>query len=305
LLAKGLVLRPSSVKRLLMIGLVAALGVAGAQAQTAVGGQVTHFTDTSMLKPPAGQKIAIVEWEDLECPACAHAFPIVHEAIKHYNIPLVRYDFMIPGHVWSKTAEIDARFMQDNFGMDYATEYRREVFASQYKIASQDDLSHFTQQFLQSHGGKQLPFVMDPKYLKEVQTDHNLGMKLGLMETPTIVVVTPKEWIQVKDTMELYQAIDKAESDMGMKSTARASNEPSPAPTPETTDAAPAQVQTSSISQTPNTAPASAPGAPTPVPAVPVQQAEESSHWPVYAGVGGVVVVGGIALLMKGRKKAA
>jgi protein-disulfide isomerase len=201
-------------KRLLMIGFVAALGVAGAQAQTAVGGQVTHFTDTSMLKPPAGQKIAIVEWEDLECPACAHAFPIVHEAIKHYNIPLVRYDFMIPGHTWSKTAEIDARFMQDNFGMDYATEYRREVFASQYKIASLDDLNHFTQQFLQAHGGKQLPFVMDPKYLKEVQVDHNLGMKLGLMETPTIVVVTTKGWIQVKDTMELYQAIDKAEADL-------------------------------------------------------------------------------------------
>src|SRR5471032_724923 len=124
-------------KSLLLVGLSVALSVAGAQAQTAVGGAVTHFSDTSMLKPPAGQKIAIIEWEDLECPACSHAFPIVHEAAKHYNIPLVRYDFMIPSHFWSKLAEIDARFMQDNFGMDYATEYRREVFASQYKIASQ------------------------------------------------------------------------------------------------------------------------------------------------------------------------
>ena len=214
LLAKGFVLRPLNMKRLLMFGLLVAFGVAGAQAQTAVGGQVTHFTDTSMLKPPAGDKIAIIEWEDLECPACAHAFPIVHEAIKHYNIPLVRYDFMIPGHAWSKQAEINARFMQDTFGMDYATEYRREVFATQYKISGPDDLSHFTQQFLQAHGGKQLPFVMDPKYLKEVEADNNLGLKLGLQETPTIVVVTAKEWIQVKDVMQLYAAIDKAEADL-------------------------------------------------------------------------------------------
>jgi len=201
-------------KKLLMFVLVAAFGMAGAQAQTAMGGAVSHFTDTSMLKPPAGQKIAIIEWEDLECPACAHAFPIVHEAIKHYNIPLVRYDFIIPSHNWSKQAETDARFMQDSFGMDYATEYRREVFASQYKISGMDDLNHFTQQFLQSHGGKQMPFVMDPKYLKEVQADHDLGMKLNLQATPTIIVATTKEWIQVQDVMQLYAAIDKAEADL-------------------------------------------------------------------------------------------
>src|ERR1700727_419403 len=107
-------------KRLLMLGLLVAFGVAGVQAQTAVGGQATHFTNTSMLKPPAGDKIAVIEWEDLECPACAHAFPIVHatlkqyETLKHETIPLVRYDFIIPSHMWSKQAEIYARFMQDN-----------------------------------------------------------------------------------------------------------------------------------------------------------------------------------------------
>ena len=36
------------------------------------------FQDTSMLKPPAGAKVAIYEFDDLECPACAHALPIVH-----------------------------------------------------------------------------------------------------------------------------------------------------------------------------------------------------------------------------------
>ena len=43
-----------------------------------------------MLVPPAGRRFAIMEWEDLECPACAHAFPFVHMAVDHYKIPLVR-----------------------------------------------------------------------------------------------------------------------------------------------------------------------------------------------------------------------
>ena len=57
-----------------------------AAAQTSVPpNQVTNFIDTSMLKPPAGAKVAIIEWEDLECPACAHAFPFVHQAADHKN----------------------------------------------------------------------------------------------------------------------------------------------------------------------------------------------------------------------------
>jgi len=293
-------------KRLVRFGIFVALSVAGAQAQTAVGGATPHFSDTSMLKPPAGQKIAVIEWEDLECPACSRAFPIVHEAVRHYNIPLVRYDFMIPGHAWSKTAEIDARFMQDSYGMEYATEYRREVFATQYKIASQDDLNKFTQAFLQSHGGKQLPFVMDPKFLKEVQADHDLGIKLGLAHTPTIVVVTNKEWIDVEDPMQLYSAIDKAEADLGMKSTATNKS----AAQPETQDAAvtPATMTSANSTDTQSASTAAAPAAqqtqpvaPTPAP---VEQAEEPSHTGVYVavGVGALVAVGIPVVLMKKRK---
>jgi protein-disulfide isomerase len=219
LLAKGAHLRLSAMSRFLKTLAAAAIFSTfsiAALAQSAVGGQATHFTDTSMLKPPAGARVAVIEWEDLECPSCAHAFPIVHSVLAAYaakgiNIPLVRYDFMIPGHIWSKQAEIYARYMQDTFGMDYATEYRREVFASQFRIASQDDLKQFTTNFLHAHAGKDLPFVMDPKFLREVQADNDLGIKMGLAETPTIVVVTAsKGWIQVKDVSDLTQAIDQA-----------------------------------------------------------------------------------------------
>ena len=55
--------------------------------------QAGPYRDTSMLRAPAGVPVAIYEFEDLECPACAHAFPIVHAAVEKYKIPLIRRDF--------------------------------------------------------------------------------------------------------------------------------------------------------------------------------------------------------------------
>ena len=175
-----------------------------------------------MLKPPPGSAIAVLEWEDLECPMCAHAFPIVHSVLKEYaskgiKIPLVRRDFHIPGHMWSRKASLYARYLQDKFPPkdkstpDLATDYRRQVFASQFRISSQDDLERFTQEFFKAHG-KQIPFVLDPtgQLEKEVNADNDLALKMGLAHTPTIIVVTPTRWIQVEDVNELGTAIDMA-----------------------------------------------------------------------------------------------
>ena len=221
MLAKVLRVRLSALRRLALVALIVftPVGILSASAQTAVGGQVDHFTDTSMLKPPAGDKIALIEWEDLECPACAHAFPFVHQALNHYHIPYVRYDFLIPNHVWSHQAAIYARYMQDKISPDFAEDYRRQVFANQYRIASQDDLLNFTKQYMSSHG-KQMPFVVDPtgQFEREVQADTNLGKKLGLQYTPTIVVATQHKWIEVKDVSDLYSAIDQALASIGQQS---------------------------------------------------------------------------------------
>ncbi len=202
---------------LLPVALLISFTAVSANAQTSIPpNQVDHFRDTSMLVPPPGAKVALIEWEDLECPACAHAFPFVHMALDHYHIPYLRYDFHIPGHMWSRQASIFARYLQDKVSPELATEYRREVFASQFKIASPEDLDRFTQEFFTRHG-KQLPFVIDPtgQLAREVDADNALGLKLGLTETPTIVVATPKGWIQVKDVSDLYQAIDQAEAMVG------------------------------------------------------------------------------------------
>jgi protein-disulfide isomerase len=196
----------------LSLGLLSLALSATTSAQTSMPpNQVNLKGDTSILKPPPGVKVAVMEWEDLECPACAHAFPFVHTAVAQYKIPLIRHDFQIPGHLWSHEASLYARYLQDKVSPDLATDYRRQVFAAQFRIASKDDLNKFTQQFFTSHG-KQIPFVLDPtgQLSKEVDADREMGVKIGLMETPTLVVVTNKGWIQVKDVSYLDQAIDEA-----------------------------------------------------------------------------------------------
>jgi protein-disulfide isomerase len=224
--------RSSGLCSLLAIALLGSFVTVGsAVAQVSMPpNQVDHFTDTSMLKPPAGAKLAIIEWEDLECPACAHAFPFVHMAASQYKIPLVQYDFLIPGHIWSHQAALYARYMKDKISPQFAEDYRRQVFAKQYMIASQDDLVNFTKQYMASQG-KQMPFVVDPtgQYEREVQAEVDLGKKLNLQHTPTIVVVTPHRWIEVQDVSQLDAAIDQAKTWVAEPATASAHKTPTAA----------------------------------------------------------------------------
>ena len=179
------------------------------------------FKDTSMLKPPAGAKVALFTFEDLECPACARAFPMVQGAIEHYKIPLIRHDFPLKMHLWSFDAAVNARYLQDKVSPKTAEEYRGAVFASQTAIASKEDLQNFTQRWFQSHKIT-MPFVVDPQgtLTKEVQADYALGERIGLTQTPTIWVVTPKNWIQVTDPTQLFQTIDTALAQTPSSSTA-------------------------------------------------------------------------------------
>lgn len=194
-----------------VIGL-ACLSVLSLRAQEYVGGD-NHvpYKDTSLLKVPAGQRVAIYEFEDLECPACANAFPIVHAAIERYHIPLIRHDFPLQMHVWSRDAAITARYLQDKVSPQTAEQFRGDVFHSQANISSKDDLQSFTRKWFESHK-LQMPFVMDPsgRFAAEVQADQTLGERVGLQHTPTIFVLYAKGWVEVMDVKQLYSVIDNA-----------------------------------------------------------------------------------------------
>ncbi len=209
---------------LLAVATLTAAAAQTAQAQySAPPNQATTFRDTSMVKPPAGAKVAIYEFEDLECPACARAFPIVHAAIERYHIPLVRHDFPLKMHIWSFDAAVTARYLQDKVSPKLAEEYRRDVFADQTGIASKDDLANFTRRWFSQHG-QSMPFVMDPSglFAQEVKADYTLGERIGLTQTPTIFVVTNKGWTEVLDPTLIYQTIDTALAQTGGESSSHA-----------------------------------------------------------------------------------
>ena len=174
-------------------------------------GSGDHFRDTSMIKLPAGARVAIYEFEDLECPACSRAFPIVHAAIEKYKIPLIRHDFPLSQHRWSREAAITARYLQDKVSPETAEQYRRDVFANQQSIVSPEDLQNFTRQWFTSHK-LQMPFSLGPDSLfaAEVQADYTLGERIGLVHTPTVLVLYSKGYIHVTDITQLYTTIDRA-----------------------------------------------------------------------------------------------
>jgi protein-disulfide isomerase len=173
--------------------------------------QGTNFRDTSMLRAPAGVPVAIYEFEDLECPACARAFPITRAAAEKYHIPLMHHDFPLKMHIWSFDAAVIARYIQDKISPQAAEEYRRAVFANQTAIASKEDLNAFTQKYFQTHG-REMPFVIDPsgRFAAEVHADYTLGERVGLTQTPTIFIVTQKGYEQVNDVTQIYSMLDKA-----------------------------------------------------------------------------------------------
>ena len=174
----------------------------------------TQVHDASALKPPAGAKVAIVEFEDLECPDCARANPLLKDAADKYHIPWIRHDFPLPMHSWSFQAAVNARFF-DTKSPALGNEYRDSVFASQISIETPDQLRQFTQKFADAHKIV-LPWAVDPmgKLEQEVKADFALGQRIGIEHTPTIWIVTnaahAAPFVEVVDRSKLYQMIDTA-----------------------------------------------------------------------------------------------
>jgi len=177
----------------------------------------TQVRDPSALKPPAGARVAIVEFEDMECPDCARANPLLREAAAKYKIPLLRHDFPLPMHAWSMQAAVNARWF-DTKSKALGDEYRDQVFANQISIVTLDSLRQFTDKFAKSHSVV-FPFAPDPQgtLTSAVKTDYALGQRIGIEHTPTIWVVSTSSksapFVEVLDRSKLYQMIDQALAD--------------------------------------------------------------------------------------------
>ncbi len=116
--------------------------------------------DTSALRPPAGSKVAIIVFEDLECPMCARVEPLLEDAEKTYKIPLVRYDFPLPMHHWSFEAHVTARYF-DSKSKQLGEDFRQWVFKNQNFI-TQQNVGGMIDRFATEHHVA-LPAFVDPE----------------------------------------------------------------------------------------------------------------------------------------------
>ena len=174
--------------------------------------------DTSVLRPPKGSKVALLVFEDYQCPDCARAAPLLHEAARKYNIPLVQYDFPLPMHNWSFEAAVNARYF-DTKSKKLGDDYRLFIFANQPQITPQN-LRGITERFA-ADNKETFPFVVDPSgaLAAKVKADYAIGQRVGIEHTPTIYVVSDTTrgtpFVEVVDRTQLYQLIDKVLKEAG------------------------------------------------------------------------------------------
>jgi protein-disulfide isomerase len=167
-----------------------------------------------VLRPPKGKPVAIVVFEDLQCPQCRRVAPILEQAAKTYNIPLVRHDFPLPNHNWSYDAAVMARYF-DSISKPLGNDFRDYIFSKQFEINPQN-LRSYEEKFA-AENKVDFPFVVDPqgKFAAEVNADRDQGKAINLNHTPTIYVVSSrhpdKPYVEVDPRYvdsQLYALID-------------------------------------------------------------------------------------------------
>jgi protein-disulfide isomerase len=285
------------------------IAAAFAQAQTP-----TQVRDTSSLHPPAGARVAIVEFVDLECPVCASTTPIVEAAAAKYKIPLIRHDFLIPAHAWSPIAATNARWF-DQKSRALGDQYRDAVFSAQPTLYNNPDLLRdFTQKFAAAHNVA-LPFAIDPqgKLLAEVKADNDIGLRLGIDHTPTVFVVTSgskgRPFIEVlRPTQDLFTTIDQALADTGSPSPASAPSDSAPA---ASSPAPPDQTASAQTSPAPAETTPAQPAASTAPPSIAAEQQSATQqppahpfpfNWKQILGIV-AVILGVIVFVWVGKRK--
>lgn len=169
-----------------------------------------HAADGSSLKPPPGARVAIVVFEDLECPDCARAYPVVWDTANTHHVPVVLHDFPLQMHPWSFDAAVYARYF-DTKSEKLGNDFRGYIFKNQTEI-NKGNLLQYVEKFGNDNKAP-LPFAIDPqgKLKDKVIADRDLGTQIGLQHTPTIFVVgdggaaTPA--VEVNDRSQLGQIV--------------------------------------------------------------------------------------------------
>jgi protein-disulfide isomerase len=168
--------------------------------------------DGAQLKLPDGVDLAIVVFEDLQCPDCRRAHPDLVKAAEANGVPLIVHDYPIPRHSWAFPAAVLARYFSAQsqaLGMDF----RSFIFQNQPGLGP-DNLRAFGEKFAANHE-QQLPGDVDPdgRLAAQVQADFELGQKIHLEYVPLMFVIArsgdASRAIEAKEPKDVNAIIDR------------------------------------------------------------------------------------------------
>jgi protein-disulfide isomerase len=157
------------------------------------------------IRPPKGAKVAIVVFEDLQCPSCAYAHPQEQQVARQFGVPLVVHDFPLSIHPWAMQAAVMANYFSGK-SRELGQQFRDYIFTHQEAISapfdadpqnpagaeqSRQNFQRYAQQFAKQHN-VQLPFALDPDnaIARKIAEDQALGHTVNVPHTPTILVTT-------------------------------------------------------------------------------------------------------------------
>jgi protein-disulfide isomerase len=169
--------------------------------------------DGSRLTLPPGTAVAIVVFEDLQCPDCARIHPVLIEAAAANSVPLVIHDFPITRHQWAFPAAVLARYFTAQ-SPALGIEFRSFIFENQKDINA-GNLREFGERFAADHN-LALPADVDPdgRFQAQVQADFDLGREIQLEYVPLVFVVGPGDGptraVEVTDPTQLDEVITRA-----------------------------------------------------------------------------------------------
>ena len=172
--------------------------------------------DGSQVPLPVGLDLAIVIFEDLQCPDCARAHPELLKASEALGVPVVIQDFPITRHVWAFPAAILARWFTAQ-SPALGVEFRSFIFEHLRDIRP-DNLRQYGEQFAARHQ-LTLPPDVDPdgKLQAQVQAGFDLGMKIKLEYVPLIFVIrrdgAASRAVEVTDLARLGDAVAQMKRD--------------------------------------------------------------------------------------------
>jgi protein-disulfide isomerase len=148
--------------------------------ETDTSGKIVHILG------PENAPVTIEEFGDFQCPPCGKLSEPINQLQKKFNLRVIYRNFPLPNHKWAKDAACAAESAgrQGKFWQMHDLLYREQAVWSQSSDARA--LFQAYAAMLQLDFSKFKEDMDDPEVQRQIETDHERGVAIGVKTTPTI-----------------------------------------------------------------------------------------------------------------------